>query len=250
MPRIQDAVTKVKPQSETTFSYGGRRQCRCRCPPARPCGRTSSSFSPAPSSRRSHQTVAACSTRSSPLRLYGVRTDAETLRRDCVRWLEDNAELLMTDGRPLREHILAEFNDTRSWAHYLHVMGLPRVEWGDEWMIMAACALYDATVTWVVRAHDCTCARATSRRRSRRPSRSSASPSAPRAWAHCSPPRPRPAPAWSHCRTRTTTKSRRWPTPPFSTRSQGAACKLSTVVRHCQAAGACSTNSSAPAAIS
>jgi hypothetical protein len=55
----------------------------------------------------------------------------------------------MTDGRTLRVHILAEFNRKRSWSQYLDIMGRVRQVWGDEWMIMAACALYDAKITWV-----------------------------------------------------------------------------------------------------
>ena len=83
------------------------------------------------------------------LRRYGIRTDAETLRRDCVQWLEDNAAMPMADGRTLSEHILAEFNGTRTWAEYLRGMRLVRVQWGDEWVMMAAAALYKATITWV-----------------------------------------------------------------------------------------------------
>ena len=65
------------------------------------------------------------------LRLYGVRTDAETLRADCVQWLKVNAEMPMVDGRPLRVLILAEFNGTRSWDQYLDVMGRVRKGWGE-----------------------------------------------------------------------------------------------------------------------
>ena len=83
------------------------------------------------------------------LRRYNIHTDAETLRRDCVQWLDENAAMPMADGRALSEHILAEFNGTRTWDEYLDGMRLVRDQWGDEWVMMAAAALYDATITWV-----------------------------------------------------------------------------------------------------
>jgi len=86
-----------------------------------------------------------------------LRLDALGVRELCVRWMQENAELLMDDdgiGEPTSFQQATGCWSDDEWEGYLQEMSKHGTTWGDEATLLAACAVFDCEVVVISSLHD------------------------------------------------------------------------------------------------
>ena len=86
-----------------------------------------------------------------------LQLDALAVRTLCVRWMEENAELLMDDdgiGEPTTFREATGCFSDEDWDTYLREMSRHGTTWGDEATLLAACAVFECEVVVISSLHD------------------------------------------------------------------------------------------------